>query len=152
MQYLEIFSWSSWAKPFRPWSIPPASLLGMLDFSGLMTILTLWCASFASGPRAADANQAHWINKKTNKSYQRNRTISRWYIDPIDRPTPTSNDHCFHACRPYVRPHFSKSSETTQIFTAGRVVGWPRGSLITSVWLRFGSTKLLPNIAWTSVS
>ena len=35
--------------------------------------------------------------------------------------------------RPYVHFHLSKSSETKQIFTAGRAVGWPGGSLTTPV-------------------
>ena len=45
------------------------------------------------------------------------------------------SDHCFHTWCPSVRPDFSKSSETYKIFTAGRAMCWPRGSLSTLIVL-----------------
>ena len=53
----------------------------------------------------------------------------------------TGSDHCFHTRCPFVCPHFSKSSETIQVFTAGRAVGWPSESLMTSVFLKFISVS-----------
>ena len=51
-------------------------------------------------------------------------------IDPLGRPTVTAgSDHCFQICCPSVRPNFSKSSKTKQIFqvkpmfTIGKIVG-----------------------------
>ena len=43
------------------------------------------------------------------------------------------SDHYIHTCCPYVRPHYSKSTKTKQIFTAGRDLGWPSGSLVSPV-------------------
>ena len=58
-------------------------------------------------------------------------------IDPQDRPTVTAgSEHCFHACRPFVRPHFSQNKtnfKRKQWSLLVRLLVWPSGSLMTPV-------------------
>ena len=58
-------------------------------------------------------------------------------FDPPADPHTAGIDHCFHAFRPSVHPHFSKSSETKQAFTAGSAVRLAKGIINDSCLVLF---------------
>ena len=74
-------------------------------------------------------DECSWLSKRGTT------TAIVIFFDPRGRPwsRPLVITIFTPVVRLYVRTHFSKSTQTKQIFAAGRYVGWPSGSLMTPV-------------------